>query len=38
VIEQIGATSLATMMLSPLIFWILFKIADLCGHPIDYRH
>ncbi|MGC6459109.1 MAG: hypothetical protein ACON4R_12180 [Akkermansiaceae bacterium] len=37
-IEQIGATSLLTMMLSPVIFWILFKVADLCGHPIDYRH
>lgn len=38
VIEQIGATSLLTMMLSPFMFWILFRIADLCGHTIRYRH
>ena len=38
VVEQIAATSILTMMLSPLVFWLLFKIADLCGHRIDYRH
>lgn len=36
-LEQIGATTLLTTMLSPLVFWILFKVANLCGHPIDYR-
>lgn len=36
-IEQIGATSILTMMVSPLIFWILFRIADLCGHTISYQ-
>jgi len=34
VIEQIGATSVLTMLVSPLIFWLLFKIADLCSHKI----
>ena len=37
VIEQIGATSVLTMLLSPFIFWILFRIADLCGHNISYK-
>ena len=32
--RQIGATSILTMCLSPLIFWALFRVADLCGHTI----
>jgi len=36
-IEQIGATSILTMMVSPLIFWLLFRIADLCGHKISLK-
>jgi hypothetical protein len=36
-VEQIGATSVLTMMVSPLIFWLLFRIADLCGHNISYK-
>lgn len=35
--EQIGATSVVTMVLSPLVFWMLFKVADLCGHTIRYH-
>lgn len=35
IMEQIGATSVLTMLASPLIFWILFRIADLCGHSIS---
>tara|TARA_B110000037_G_scaffold166850_1_gene188844 strand:+ start:12026 stop:12586 length:561 start_codon:yes stop_codon:yes gene_type:complete len=37
-IEQIGATSVLTMLFSPIIFWGLFRIAELCGHTISYRH
>lgn len=36
-LRQIGATSVFTMCLSPVIFWILFRIADLCGHTIQYE-
>ncbi len=36
IIEQIGATSLLTMMVSPFIFWILFHIARACGHTISF--
>lgn len=36
-IQQIWATSVLTMLLSPLIFWILFRVADLCGHTIHYK-
>ena len=35
IIDQIGMTSLLTMAASPLIFWMLYKIADLCGHEIS---
>lgn len=34
VIEQIGATSVLTMLASPFIFWLLFKIAELSGYKI----
>jgi hypothetical protein len=37
IIRQIGATSLLTMCCSPLVFWILFRVADLCGHTIQYE-
>jgi hypothetical protein len=37
-IEQIGATSVLTMLFSPIIFWGLFRIAELCGHTISYQH
>ena len=36
-IQQIWASSVLTMLLSPLIFWILFRVADLCGHTIRYK-
>ncbi len=36
-VEQIGATSILTMLASPLIFWLLFRIADLCGHTITFQ-
>ena len=32
---QIGFTALVTMLFSPLIFWLLFKIAKSCDHSID---
>lgn len=35
-LKQIAASSVLTMACSPLIFWILFRIADLCGHTIQY--
>jgi hypothetical protein len=28
-------TSLLTMFFSPLIFWLLFRIARACGHSIN---
>jgi len=34
IIEQIGATSVLTMLASPFVFWLLFKIADLSGYEI----
>ncbi len=36
-LRQIGATSLLTMCLSPFVFWTLFRVADLCGHTIQYE-
>ncbi|MDA7882163.1 hypothetical protein N9A94_07630 [Akkermansiaceae bacterium] len=35
VVEEIGMTSIITMLVSPLIFWMLYRIADLCGHDIS---
>ncbi|MCX6875663.1 MAG: hypothetical protein NTW21_17920 [Verrucomicrobia bacterium] len=32
---QMTYTSFLTMLLSPLIFWMLFGIASLCGHSIN---
>ncbi len=32
---QMGYTSVLTMLFSPLIFWLLFLIADLCQHSIN---
>jgi len=37
IMKQIGATSVLTMCLSPFVFWALFRIADLCGHTIQYQ-
>ena len=34
-INQIGMTSLFTMLASPVVFWMLYRIADLCGHEIS---
>jgi hypothetical protein len=25
------------MCLSPFVFWTLFRVADLCGHTIQYE-
>lgn len=36
VFNQIGLTSLITMLISPIVFWILFRIANLCRHEISY--
>ncbi len=36
VFNQIGLTALITMLASPLVFWILFQIANLCRHEISY--
>ncbi|MDB4142560.1 hypothetical protein N9733_03745 [Akkermansiaceae bacterium] len=36
VFNQIGLTSLITMLASPIVFWILFQIANLCRHEISY--
>lgn len=32
VIEEIAASSLLTLLLSPFVFWILYRIASLCGY------
>lgn len=37
IIKQIAATSALTLLLSPFIFWLLFQIADLCGHNLNPR-
>ena len=37
IIEQIAATSVLTMMISPLIFWMLIKVAKLTGHKMSGR-
>jgi hypothetical protein len=34
---KISFTSLLTMFLSPLVFWALFKLADLFHHTIRYE-
>jgi cell shape-determining protein MreD len=31
---QIWFTSVLTMLFSPLVFWVLFKLADACGYKI----
>lgn len=36
VMKQISLTALLSMLISPLIFWSLFQIADLCKHEISY--
>ena len=36
-LRQIVTTSLLTMFFSPVIFWTLFRIADLSGHTIQYE-
>ncbi len=36
-LAQIVFTSILTMLFSPLIFWILFRVADLCGHRIRFE-
>jgi cell shape-determining protein MreD len=35
-VAQVGYTALLTMLLSPLVFWILFRLADLCNHTIRF--
>ncbi len=32
---QMAFTSLLTMLFSPVIFWLLFRIASACGHSIN---
>lgn len=36
VMKQISLTALLSMLASPLIFWALFQIANLCKHEISY--
>ena len=36
VIKQISLTALLSMLVSPVIFWALFRLADLCKHEIRY--
>ncbi|MEN8694753.1 MAG: hypothetical protein ACN4GG_06880 [Akkermansiaceae bacterium] len=36
VMKQISLTALLSMLISPIIFWTLFQIADLCKHEISY--
>ena len=35
VFKQITYTALLTMLFSPIVFWILFRIAALCQHSIN---
>lgn len=35
-VMQVGLTSLLTMLFSPLVFWLLFHIANLCQHTIRF--
>lgn len=37
-VEQIGATSVMTMLASPFVFWALFRIAKICKHTIGTKH
>lgn len=32
---QMAFTAMLTMLFSPLVFWLLFRIADSCGHSIN---
>jgi hypothetical protein len=32
---QMIFTALLTMLFSPLVFWLLFRIAKACDHSID---
>ena len=34
ILLQMAWTSLLTMIFSPIVFWLLFQISDLCQHPI----
>lgn len=36
-LSQIVFTSILTMLFSPLVFWILFRVADTCGHRIRFE-
>jgi len=31
---KVGFTSALTMLFSPPVFWLLFRLAELCGHPL----
>jgi hypothetical protein len=34
-VMQMSYTALLSMLISPLVFWMLFNIATLCGHSIN---
>jgi cell shape-determining protein MreD len=34
-LRQMASTSLLTMLISPLLFWLLFRIAKACNHSIN---
>ncbi|MDB4508371.1 hypothetical protein N9051_02180 [Akkermansiaceae bacterium] len=36
VMKQISLTALLSMLASPLIFWALFQLAQICKHEISY--
>jgi cell shape-determining protein MreD len=36
VVNRIALTSLMTMLFSPLVFWLLFRIANACRHTIRF--
>ncbi len=35
-LTQVGYTASFTMLLSPLVFWVLFRLADMCNHTIRF--
>jgi len=36
IIRRIALTSLLTMLFSPLVFWLLFRVANACRHTIRF--
>lgn len=36
ILIQLSATAFLTMLLSPLVFWIIFRLADMCQYTIRF--